>query len=807
MLSETTQSQSSKRSKTSGFSLVEILIYMVIFSLISVGITTLIIQMQRSSIMVQTLSAEIANEDLAFRSIQLKLGRADDLLVDSVGPDDKACLRLKRNKYQMRTGLRFNGDDQYIKSNGVMPIVGAAARSVSFWVWFEPEKRGKATVVKWGTPSNNRTMFDISVDDGFIKIDLGCVSHNFTAEPLSPRQWHHIVVTYSGADTMLDPEALKLFINNSPVNLYPVFSTPCGGVNSLLNTAISFLYVGNRSDNRETMFTGSIGDLKVWNAVLSSENIVDIYYRNRGYESLLAENLKLHWAFDDGAGSIVQNKAFVALDGVKMNFPPMSPIYQTARKKEQYEGFCFLDSHNDGLHAVWHGKDIVGLPSTAGEEGWEKILKENFVPSSRGFFEKVGTNANSVVANFTSGKIANGDLVTSKQAKSVKLAANTRLKLTNICKIARPANLSASGCTFKKAYVSIVGNHNPNQDRLDYKGNVDKLSITSLVTFQINKYDIPTLGQVIGSDNITGTWHGPAGVMSFVSNGPAMDITSWRQVLNDIDLKVVGDEFTTTKTIRYSLGSLAHVENDVAYFHEFIPAGNGVNSYPFSTAVAASSQPTNLFCGLQPYLSTITSEAENAVFEKIHDINPVTVGGGWIGASYNTNAQQNWRWMNGPDNGTVFWNSYGPYGRPVYEDTGVQEANTNNYYTFGYDHLINKWMHEYKREVKPILANRNFRYSNFSFGTNPNYCHDLSCEPYPLPPVPQNLTFQDSDQGDYIWHASNQIDANCDPYNPNKVCGYYREFGGMLGDPTTVKLYDDVVVDIRKHADLCDTTF
>src|SRR5690606_14753608 len=100
----------------------------------------------------------------------------------------------------------------------------------------------------------------------------------------------------------------------------------------------------------------------------------------------------------------------------------------------------------------------------------------------------------------------------------------------------------------------------------------------------------------------------------------------------------------------------------------------------------AAAESRELF-GLKGYLATVTSAEENAF------ITPKLGGDGWMGAS-DAAIEGQWRWVTGPEAGTLFWTGTGS-GSSVdgnYENWGDGEP--NNAGEEDYAHFISsngKW--------------------------------------------------------------------------------------------------------------------
>ncbi|KOH42744.1 PKD domain-containing protein [Sunxiuqinia dokdonensis] len=133
--------------------------------------------------------------------------------------------------------------------------------------------------------------------------------------------------------------------------------------------------------------------------------------------------------------------------------------------------------------------------------------------------------------------------------------------------------------------------------------------------------------------------------------------------------------------------------------------------------------------GLQGYLATITSKAENDF------IRDKVTGFGWIGAN-DVEVEGDWRWVTGPEAGTLFWRG---------QSNGQR---INNQYSF--------WS----------AGEPNNSYPQSNGGLGEDYAH-----------VTQN---PGSAPGSWNDLRNEGDGPTSQYYNPQ---GYYIEYGGMTGDP------------------------
>ena len=140
--------------------------------------------------------------------------------------------------------------------------------------------------------------------------------------------------------------------------------------------------------------------------------------------------------------------------------------------------------------------------------------------------------------------------------------------------------------------------------------------------------------------------------------------------------------YTGDVTLTYEVGSdmPALYFGGNGHFYEFVPA----NQISWIDAKAAAEAST--LNGLQGYLATVTSQAENDF------ITNVLGGFGWIGAS-DADVEGEWRWVTGPEAGTQFWQGDAS-GNPVngmYTNWVFVEPNNQNNEDYGHSSISGFW--------------------------------------------------------------------------------------------------------------------
>lgn len=159
----------------------------------------------------------------------------------------------------------FNGSNSINTTNNL--VIDSDKISVSLWVKLIAYSTG-AVIVELGNsaPSDTNSFFDIIIN----------FNNNFRFRPKGNQSfnailidtWYHFVGV---ADLSLDSSnEVKLYMNGSLVD---------SGIspNQTGNFVNNILYVGQRGGNL-LGFNGSLQDLKIYNRVLTADEITDLYY-------------------------------------------------------------------------------------------------------------------------------------------------------------------------------------------------------------------------------------------------------------------------------------------------------------------------------------------------------------------------------------------------------------------------------------------------------------------------------------------------------------------------------------------------
>ncbi|MBU2927128.1 T9SS type B sorting domain-containing protein [Winogradskyella psychrotolerans] len=145
--------------------------------------------------------------------------------------------------------------------------------------------------------------------------------------------------------------------------------------------------------------------------------------------------------------------------------------------------------------------------------------------------------------------------------------------------------------------------------------------------------------ELVGTNpNITSSWNSSEGLLTL--SGPA--------TFNEFENAILNVVFQTTQTIftedrqfSINLGDANYLPSTGHYY--FYVSNPGITWTEARDAAAAQT-----YFGLQGYLATLTSEEESQLAGE------QSAGTGWIGGS-DAEIEGTWKWVTGPETGTVFW--------------------------------------------------------------------------------------------------------------------------------------------------------
>ena len=169
--------------------------------------------------------------------------------------------------------------------------------------------------------------------------------------------------------------------------------------------------------------------------------------------------------------------------------------------------------------------------------------------------------------------------------------------------------------------------------------------------------------QLTGSHpNIVSSWNSSEGKLTLRGVGNSLvSYTDLIAAVNDVVFQSSSPNVTGEKFFSFTVGDANYLPSTGHYYEYVSNPGITWNN-------ARTLAQTYTYFGLQGYLATITSPEEAQLSGE------QAAGAGWIGGSDEA-AEGVWRWMTGPEAGTIFWNGGINGSSPNYANWNTNEPN------------------------------------------------------------------------------------------------------------------------------------
>ena len=784
--------RSSAFRQMAGVTLVEMLVYMTILSIVSVGIFTLLLEIQKTNVNTANMADQLAEADISLRRVQVKLGDSDDVtsedLVDKVNnvTYPNACLRLKRYEPYKRTGFHFDGRNQYLRSSSLnadwFPIQRYAPRSISVWFQADKEQTGRQTIVSWGAEDVSNARFGFDLVDGHLVVSLRCADVKIVnSTDLRDGNWHHVIVTHNApADGTITSSNMSIHLDGEYRQTQYADVCATGNRQGLL-THRSPLFIGRNPERADTAFRGLISDLRIWQRAISPEEAYALHRRQPDAGSNTA-NLELHLPLDQlpPAGLTNRGQWPAGSSFALFNYDNLSDaVVPTIVDDTLTHSFCFIDDDGDGLHEIWESATARALPDRVGGDSmqvrgqeWDLRSEDIFVPGAAGFFSVVGNDPETVIANFAVGKgLPNKDDI-SQKAESKALASTRVKKRLELCSINPQPSVDGVLCSFRNAYIAVEDYDPHHGGRIDfqYVGQNDSGDFIRFSNFP----NVPS--------SITGTWYKKHGVLR-LDNPEPLETKVWARIMSQALYRPVGQSAPATKSFTFSLGQLPFFENGTFRYFDFVDSQPDENS--FDNAMVRASNTDEAACGMRSYMATIQSRREQDHLVRAMETGPIgAVRSGWIGAKVNAAAEISWVSDPSAERNFTFWQGDGVDGQAYNAQTNSPVL-VSARKLFDFDQLPYISGHRKQTLSQHGDVTKRLHFTNWSGGNDVVNCSSVNgshphqrrqlCQPVELSNG-SGVAINGHLQRHGTWVTSPDTNRRCDENQNHSICGFYREF-------------------------------
>jgi len=165
----------------------------------------------------------------------------------------------------------------------------------------------------------------------------------------------------------------------------------------------------------------------------------------------------------------------------------------------------------------------------------------------------------------------------------------------------------------------------------------------------VNGEDKLSLNNPLSHTTITGSWNQSEGKLTLKSPTPNTQVTyiDFIKAIKDIQFSSSSTTPSGIRNFSISIGQANYLPRN-GHYYEYVP------NLGITWTSARDAADIRTYYGLKGYLATLTAADEAQLAGK------QAPGAGWIGGS-DQESEGVWKWMTGPEAGTVFWNG-GPTG-------------------------------------------------------------------------------------------------------------------------------------------------
>ena len=649
-----------------GVSLIELMIYLTLLSLIGIGVFSAYNFFVQSSIETRTI-VELQDESRSsLDPIRSAISQADSVTLTTVSGQN--CAIVSNRKSVNRQGLKMSSS-QSISTADFHGMADNTSRSIAFWM-VQNDQSSDRNIIGFGDATNNEK-FLIYTDSasGAIHIDIHGKELRGSSDVVD-NNWHHVMVVFDGStDDNFSNATTKLYINGQSETLIASDNTTFSVDTD--NASVDLRIGGYGTDNS---FAGQIASVKIWQRALSLSQVwPEVLSIDAEDRDDLVFELKL-----DGNITDTSANGYTVTGFSDAEYPTL--VNQYTSKKT----YAFSDKpSNTALSRLWSLSYIDTSADQSDDRcttannanGWAETSDQDWLKTGDTFFTQSDgvTRVNAEVARDVGGKTVsvsdNNLILTGKTVDSDEL-----------CKIAPSiAGFNAGSNSIAEAVIRI--------DDDAFEADIDELLFfdatkTGPTTAEINGdnttyYTFKNIKDK-GSDiwaNITAEYVPDTGVLrvctSTGDNCTSPDLSTthglgdWEKVFRNVTYNAKTLTYQPEKSFLFTLGgnipcavsnyiACRNVNNDdfddnistCYHYYDFIAYDDLDSSYDchatdthnsagyaqckadWEDARDHAEQASLEMFGLQGYLATITTSAEHTCTD-----GKIAGAWGWIGGS------------------------------------------------------------------------------------------------------------------------------------------------------------------------------
>ncbi len=175
--------------------------------------------------------------------------------------------------------INLDGVDDYVNITGYKGILVDAdnvQQPFTISCWFKTTGNGEMVTWGEGSPAGHRMTFRI--DAGRLRTEHGAgnIQGDITC---NDGQWHHAAVTIARGAAVKTPDA-KLWLDG----LFDMRSSTDGDTDPYILTAGADVSIGRRADNDSRYFPGTIDEVRIYDRVLTEEEIAWLASRTKPFD-------------------------------------------------------------------------------------------------------------------------------------------------------------------------------------------------------------------------------------------------------------------------------------------------------------------------------------------------------------------------------------------------------------------------------------------------------------------------------------------------------------------------------------------